>query len=332
MDDVRTLLADHGRLASKRRQPTWVEPMRAILTKERFSDPAWVFEPKLDGERCVAYKKGRDVRLMSRNQKLINGSYPEIVDALARQDHDVIIDSEVVAYDGEVPSFSRLQRRMHVVDPDKARRTGVPVFLHAFDLIYADGYDITRVPLRARKKVLRKLVSFRSPLRFVTHRDTDGEAYYEEMCAKKGWEGLIAKRADSTYQSTRSRDWLKFKCTNEQEMVIGGYTDPQGSRSGFGALLVGYYERGELRYAGKVGTGFGVETLTMLTKELKARERPTPPFADRDLKRRTAHWVEPELVAQIGFAEWTGDGRLRHPRYIGLRRDKPAKKVVRESR
>jgi ATP-dependent DNA ligase len=125
---------------------------------------------------------------------------------------------------------------------------------------------------------------------------------------------------------------LKFKCTNEQEMVIGGYTDPQGSRTGFGALLVGYYEDGELRYAGKVGTGFGGETLSMLTKELKKRERSTPPFADRGIARRDAHWVKPELVAQIGFAEWTGDGRLRHPRYIGLRRDKPPKKVVRESR
>jgi DNA ligase D-like protein (predicted ligase) len=225
-----------------------------------------------------------------------------------------------------------LQRRMHVIDPDKARRTGVAVFLHAFDLIYADGFDVTGMPLRSRKKLLRRLVSFRSPLRFVAHRDTEGEAYYEEMCARKGWEGLIAKRADSEYTSARSRDWLKFKCTNEQEMVIGGYTDPQGSRSGFGALLVGYYEDGELQYAGKVGTGFGVETLKMLTKELKKRERDTPPFADRGIGRRNAHWVEPELVAQIGFAEWTGDGRLRHPRYIGLRRDKPPKKVVRESR
>jgi bifunctional non-homologous end joining protein LigD len=330
MDVVDLLPAPEAPLVRKRKQPAWIEPMRATLTKERFSDPAWIYEPKLDGERCLVFKRGADVRLMSRNQKTINSSYPEIAEALARQPHDLVIDSEVVAFDGEVPSFSMLQRRMHVIDPERARRTGVAVFLHAFDLVYADGYDITRVPLLTRKKVLKKLVSFRSPLRFVAHRKEHGEAYYEEMCSQKGWEGLIAKRAGSEYRPERSRDWLKFKCSNEQEFVIGGYTDPQGSRTGLGALLVGYYDGRDLRYAGKVGTGFDTATLGMLTEELTKRERPTPPFVDPGV--RNAHWVEPELVAQIGFAEWTGDGRLRHPRYLGLRRDKPPRKVVRESR
>ena len=151
------------------------------------------------------------------------------------------------------------------------------------------------------------------------------------MCAQRGQEGVIAKRAASTYQPSRSKDWLKFKCSLEQEFVIGGYTDPQGSRSGFGALLVGYHdEDGGLRYAGKVGTGFDRALLTKLTAELKKRRRDDPPFVDRGVARGAAHWVKPELVAQVGFSEWTGDGRLRHPRFVGLRRDKDPKQVIRE--
>jgi len=167
-------------------------------------------------------------------------------------------------------------------------------------------------------------------LKVSTHRNGEGEAFYDQAC-RRGWEGLIAKRADSTYQGKRSNDWLKFKCVNEQEFVIAGYTDPKGSRTAFGALLLAYHDRGELRYGGKVGTGFGRATLADLLARLRPLERETPPFAQtKGLPRLGVHWVEPRLVAQIGFAEWTADGHVRHPRFLGLRDDKEAVDVVRE--
>jgi bifunctional non-homologous end joining protein LigD len=313
----------------KRAQPRWVAPMKAVLTRDYFSDPRWIFEPKYDGERCLVFKDASMVSLLSRNRKEINVSYPELAEALQEHEGGRILDGEIVAFDGDAPSFARLQRRMHVTDAGKARRTGVTVFLYLFDILYANGYDTVTLPLIARKKVLRRAVSFDGPLRYVQHRREEGEAYLDEMCKKPGWEGLIAKRADSTYKHERSQDWLKFKCVNQQELVIGGYTDPQGSREHLGALLVGYYERGDLRYAGKVGTGFGHDTLKHLARVLKGRERSRSPFADPPSALK-AHWVRPDLVAQIGFTGWTEDGKLRHPRFMGLRRDKSAREVVRE--
>jgi DNA ligase D-like protein (predicted ligase) len=311
-------------------QPGWVDPMLATLTDRRFSDPKWIFETKLDGERCLAFKQGSTVRLLSRNQQLLNNTYPEVVDALERAGaHDVVIDGEIVAFEGNRTSFEKLQGRIGIKDPEAARRSGIPVFYYVFDLVHLDSYDITRVELILRKGLLKKALNFRGPVRFEAHRNTQGEAFYREACAK-GLEGIIAKRRDSEYSpGKRSPDWLKFKCVNEQEFVIGGFTDPAGSRVGFGALLVGYYERGKLRYAGKVGTGFDTETLGNLSRKLAARQTSRPPFAD-EVKEKGAHWVKPELVAQIGFSEWTRDGKLRHPRFLGLRTDKTAIDVVRE--
>lgn len=183
--------------------------------------------------------------------------------------------------------------------------------------------------MRYRKLVLRRLLTFKGRLRFTSHRTGAGEAYWQEECSK-GLEGVIAKRADSTYQHKRSREWLKFKCVNEQEFVIGGYTDPRGARRGFGALLLGYYDDGKLTYAGKVGTGFDEQLLSDLAPRLESRERQRPAFERGEPPRRGVHWVKPDLVAQIGFTEWTRDGQLRHPRFQGLRRDKPAHEVVRE--
>jgi len=328
-DVLNSIPADERHLVRRARMPGWVEPMKATLVHDHFSDPDWLYEPKLDGERCLAFVDGGDVRLMSRNRKRIDHSYPEVVKALRGQ-RTALVDGEVVALTDGIPSFSALQKRMHVLDPSSALLRSVPVLFYVFDVIYLDGYDVTRLPLTTRKKVLSRAFSFRKPLQKVAHRLGEGEAYYEEVCAQRGQEGLIAKRAASTYQSSRSKDWLKFKCSLEQEFVIGGFTDPQGSRTGFGALLVGYYEDGELRYAGKVGTGFGTELLGKLSAELSKRTRPTPPFADRGIARRQAHWVEPDLVGQVAFSEWTNDGRLRHPRFVGLRRDKDARAVVRE--
>jgi DNA ligase D-like protein (predicted ligase) len=303
--------------------------MLATLTYRRFSDPNWLFEPKFDGERCLAFRAGNMVRLFSRNRKLLNGTYPEIADAIgALARNDCVVDGEIVAFDGDVPSFSRLQRRMQLTDPVAARNTGVDVVYYLFDTPYVAGYDITAVALRHRKVVLARTLSFVDPLRYTEHRDTEGEAAYQEACARK-WEGVIAKRAHSPYVQGRSTDWLKFKCENRQEFVIGGFTDPHGLRVGFGALLVGYFENGRLRYAGKVGTGYDTLTLIELGNRLQSLETDRSPFAE-PIREKGAHWVRPELVAEVGFTEWTSDGKLRHPRFLGLRDDKAPVEVVRE--
>jgi bifunctional non-homologous end joining protein LigD len=324
------LSEESRRLLVPERQPDWIPPMLATLTERRFSDPRWIFERKLDGERCLAFRSGSEVRMLSRNREVINASYPEIVEGLRGQAAgDFVVDGEVVAFEGRQTSFARLQRRMHVRDPERARQTGVPVFVYLFDLLHVDGHDCTALKLIDRKALLRRLLTFDDPLRFTIHRRAAGEAFWREACGK-GWEGVIAKRADSAYMPRRSPDWLKFKCVNEQEFVIGGYTDPQGSRKGLGAILVGYFDGDRLRYAGKVGTGFNEETLAGLKAKLTPLERGDPPFVLDTLPRQGVHWVEPKLVCQIGFTEWTGAGRLRHPRFLGLRRDKRPTEVVRE--
>jgi bifunctional non-homologous end joining protein LigD len=313
-----------------KRQPAWVEPELAALTRGRFSDPAWIFERKLDGERCLAFRE-EQTRLMTRNQKDDTETYPEIAAALdAQQARDFIVDGEVVAFEGSQTSFSRLQQRLGVRHPGTDLISKYPVCYYIFDLLWAEGRDLRSEPLRERKQVLRELLTFDDPLRFTEHIDTDGEAYFRDACAQ-GWEGVIAKRAAAPYRAGRGRDWLKFKCENGQEFVIGGYTDPHRSRSGFGALLLGYYDAaGELVYAGKVGTGFDQRTLDSLHKTLASMVRGQPPFAGGDLPRSGVHWVEPRLVGQVGFSEWTRDGQLRHPRFQGLRKDKEPTEVVRE--
>ena len=319
-------------LLRRQRHPDWVDPMLATLTDRRFSDRDWVFERKLDGVRSLAFRDGSRVRLMSRNRKDQAFTYPEVVEALADQPTaDVVVDGEMVAFDGRQTSFARLQGRMQLRDAGRARGTAIPIFYYVFDLLHLDGHDVMRLPLRRRKALLRRALGFGDPLRFLPHRAEHGERYHREAC-QKGWEGVIAKRASARYAHGRSGDWLKLKCVADQELVIGGFTDPKGSRTGFGALLVGHYENGELAYAGKVGTGYNDLLLRDLRREMDRLVRDDPPFRRRtdDLPRRDVHWVEPRLVAQIGFTEWTGDGRLRHPRFQGLRRDKQAKDVVRE--
>lgn len=296
----------------------------------RFSSPDWIYERKLDGERCLAFRDGDRVRLRSRNRKPLGAAYPELVDAVAvHLPSDAVVDGEVVAFEGRRTSFTRLQPRMQASDPDQARRSDVTVFYHLFDLLHLGGHDCTALPLRTRKRLLSETVRFEDPLRLCVHRNEDGEAFYAEACAK-GWEGLIAKRADAAYDGGRSRNWLKLKCTRNQELVIGGFTEPRGSRIGFGALLVGYHDGGNLVYAGKVGTGFDRQTLRRLREQMDRLERDTSPFADGNIPRKDVHWIRPELVAQVAFTEWTADGRLRHPRFEGLRRDKDPAEVVRE--
>jgi bifunctional non-homologous end joining protein LigD len=309
----------------------WIEPELATLTNDRFSDPAWMYERKFDGERCLTYRTGDQVALMTRNQIDVSATYPELRDALlSHRSAGYVVDGEIVAFDGDSTSFALLQQRLGVRDPGPDLLRRVPVVYYLFDVLIAGGRDLRPLPLTERKPALRELAMFDDPIRFTEHRDGNGEPFWDEAC-KKGWEGLIAKRASSPYRAGRTRDWLKFKCVNSQEFVIGGYTDPQGSRIGFGALVVGYYDPvGRLVSAGKVGTGFNSRTLSTLSASLAGLERDRPPFDAGELPRSRVHWVEPRLVAQIGFSEWTAAGQLRHPRYEGLRHDKDPATVVRE--
>jgi bifunctional non-homologous end joining protein LigD len=320
-DPFAALSAAERALLRPARLPDKVDPMKAVLTEERFSDPAWVFERKLDGIRCIAIKGDRDVRLLSRNDLSLNGRFPAVAAALdADPATQLVVDGEIVAFSGGKTTFEYLQQRGE-------RR--VSIFLYAFDLLHLAGHDTTALPQHARRRLLRGAVAFRGPLRLTPSRKRDGERFYAEAC-RNGWEGLIAKRADAPYTHGRARDWLKFKCSAEQELVIGGYTAPRGSRSDLGALLLGHFEDGRLRYAGRVGTGFTAATLRDLAERLAPLRRETSPFAD-DVRVPHSTWVEPKLVAQVGFSEWTRDGRLRHPRFLGLRDDKAAEEVVRES-
>jgi len=323
VSDVFAALSDDERaLLAPAPAPKAADAMKAVLTDARFSDPAWIFERKLDGIRCIAIRSGKRVRLLSRNDLSLNARYPELVTALEAEACDrFAIDGEVVAFDGAQTSFARLAERGH---------HSVPVFLYAFDIVWLDGQDVRELPLRARKRLLRGALAFHDGVRLTPHRNEAGEAMFAEAC-RKGWEGVVAKRADSPYRATRSKDWLKFKCEHGQELVIGGFTAPKGSRTEFGALLLGYHDGGALRYAGKVGTGFDHETLRDLGAKMRALARDAPPFTDAEqIRERGITWVEPELVAQVAFTEWTRAGRLRHPRFLGLRDDKAAGEVVRE--
>lgn len=320
---------DYRKEAKKKQHPDWVAPMLATLTKKRFSDPDWIYERKLDGERCLVFRKGKHVRLMSRNKKQLNDRYPELVDAVSQQEQNFIADGEIVAFDGEVTSFSKLQQRMH--SQAKKPRNQVKVFLYLFDLLYLGGYDITGLPQRERKKLLNRVIDFSDNLLvYCAHINEKGENYYHEAC-RKGWEGVIAKDATAAYVHARSRKWLKFKCSNRQEMVIGGFTEPGGSRKGFGALLIGYFENNRLQYAGKVGTGYTDQVLEDMRTKMDRLETRKNPFEQKDIKEKNVHWIKPQLVGEFKFTEWTDDHRLRHPSFLGLRDDKDPEEVVRET-
>jgi DNA ligase D-like protein (predicted ligase) len=322
--------ADERNKLTSRGQPEWMAPMLATLVDEPFSNDDWLFERKFDGIRGLAWCRDGQPTLLSRNRQRLDDTYPELVDALAAQaTGDIIVDGEIVAFRGNQTSFSRLQQRSGIHDAEAARASGVAVYYYLFDLLYAGGCQLTALPLRTRKRLLKEVVGFTDPLRLTPHRNGAGEAIYREAC-NRGWEGVIAKQAASAYVGKRSRQWLKFKCVCQSEFVIGGYTDPAGARTGFGALLLGYYADGDLRYAGRVGTGFDNHLLDELGGELAAMEQRRPVFADSDIARSGVHWVQPKLVAEVGFTEWTDDNRLRHPRFLGLRDDKPARKVRRE--
>jgi DNA ligase D-like protein (predicted ligase) len=306
--------------------------MLATLTDQLPTGGKWVYEPKLDGVRALIYVSGGSVRMYSRNRKLLNNAYPELVEALSHAVRgNAVLDGEVVAFDEErgITSFARLQQRMQLRDPVRARRSLVEVHLYLFDCMHYEGIDVTPLPLVERKAALKDVVSYDDPIRLTRFRISGAAEMLRKACAK-GEEGIIAKRTDSRYVSARSADWLKIKCVRRQELVIGGYSAPQGSRERLGALLVGHYDGNQLRYAGKVGTGYDRPTLELLHRRLAPLHRASSPFAAGPFPTRDIQWVTPKLVGEIGFSEWTSAGLLRHPRFIGLREDKSARDVRRE--
>ncbi|RJS91999.1 non-homologous end-joining DNA ligase [Salinisphaera sp. Q1T1-3] len=309
--------------------PRTFEPMLATLHHEPFSHDDWIFERKLDGIRLMVFRDGDSVELYTRNGKQRNAHFPELVALFAAQPcQRFVLDGEVVAFEGQTPSFVRLQQRAGIADPQAARASGIAVHFYVFDSPWMADHDLRRVPLRQRKQLIHETLEYTDGLRFTPHRNGDGKALLAEA-RRKGWEGILAKQAQSPYRCGRSKRWLKLKVQTGQELVIGGYTEPQGTREGLGALLVGYYAGDRFCYAGRVGTGFSEAELKRLYSVLAAIERQTSPF-DEPPAGDDIHWVTPERVAAIAFTEWTADGKLRHPAYIGERDDKNAADVARE--
>ena len=269
--------------------PEWLVPMAATLTQDRFAGPEWIFEQKFDGIRLLAYKRGNDVQLFSRNR--LPQHIPAVTTAIASLPNtELILDGELTWGHGGVT-------------------------FHVFDVLWIDGRSLTSLMLEERLTILRNL-PLSKPLERVATLDSDSPW---EQAQAEGWEGVIAKRIDSVYEHRRSKQWLKMKCELKEEFVVGGFTDPQGARVGLGALLVGFYEGDDLHFAGKIGTGFDTKLLLELRAKLDAIEIPKTPFTKAvGLPRLRVHWVEPQLVVQVGFIEWTSNKKLRHPRLLGV--------------
>lgn len=318
--------------------PEFVEPMKAKLAA-RAPSGEWLYEIKFDGWRALALKGGSQARLVSRNEKDFGSKFPEIMESLAQVNaQDAIIDGEIVALDEMGRSSFQL---LQAYDIGQERP---PIFFYAFDLLQLDGRDLKKLPLEERKELLEKLIRDRpGVIRNSAALDNSAEELLEQA-RKLGLEGLIGKKANSLYEvGSRSGSWIKLKLLQEQEFVIGGYTDPEGSRQHFGSLIIGYYKGKDLVFAGKVGTGFNTKLLRSLHSRFKQIAREVCPFVNLPLPRggkwgqgitksemRFCHWVEPTMVCQVKFVEWTRDERLRQPVFLGLREDKEASEVIRE--
>lgn len=314
---------------AKSPMPSSLEPQLATLVGSAPRGPEWIHEVKFDGYRMLAFCGGTAVRLISRNQKDWTTRFRVIADALESWKlHETILDGEIVAVDGQGrTSFQSLQAAL--------KSGGAGLAYYVFDLPYYRGHDLRSCTLRDRREVLARLLKDNPDpaLRFSDAIEGHGRDVQKEAC-RLALEGIISKRIDSLYTAGRGTDWVKSKCTSRQEMVIGGYTDPRRSRTAFGALLLGYFDLGQFRYAGRVGTGFSETLLTDLLKRLKRLEQPKPAFVDppRGAQAAGVHWVRPEAVCEVDFTEWTKDGALRHPAFVELREDKDATQVVREHR
>ena len=314
--------------------PKVTTPMLATLVDEPFDDEDWLFEIKWDGYRalCVIDERAT-LSLTSRNGLDFLKQFPEMQDLQgAFGSVPIIVDGEIVSLDKKGrSSFQRLQGSFNRHRPSARAKNaqGFPLTFVAFDLLYADGRDLRKVPLEERKSVLEQLIKDPKLVLYSKHVAEQGKALFTQAQAAQ-LEGIIGKKRDSTYQERRSRDWVKIKAQLVTECVIGGYTEPRGSRKGFGALLLGLYDGKTLHYAGHAGTGFDTKTLAAMTKQLQALETARSPFAEDVDSNTPAHWVKPQLVAQIRFTEWTRDGVMRHPAFLGLRADKKPAECVRE--
>ncbi len=314
--------------------PEFVPPMKVKLVKTLPKEPGWIFEMKFDGYRAILIKDGGNVTLYSRNQKKL--SFPELAKTVASVPcQSGVFDGEIVALDERGhPSFQLLQAR------ERGESSKAPICLYLFDLLHLDGVDLQNRPLSERKNLLAALISKSDPaLRYSGELPGTPDEILSQIKAL-GIEGVVAKRKDSRYEpGQRSGKWIKVKCINEQEFVIGGYTLPKGSRSHFGSVLVGYYEGGKLRFAGKVGAGFNERMLAAYMRDFKTLRSDACPFVDihtpavlSAAELRNCRWVKPERVCQVGFTEWTRDGKLRQPVFLGIRTDKLPSAVIREDR
>ena len=318
--------------------PSSIHPMLATLVDKAFDNPQWLFEIKWDGYRALAFLEGGKVRLVSRNQNDMTRQYPELRDLSDYvRARSAVLDGEIVALDeAGRPSFSLMQQRTGISGSGrrvKPANTAVPIAYYVFDLLYLDGYDLTRVDLEKRKELLSGIIAGSALVRYSDHHLEQGVALYE-AAKQQGLEGIVAKRRNSCYEQKRSREWLKIKITRRQECVIGGYTDPRGGREHFGSIVLGLYdEKGRLLHVGQAGSGFTEKTHEDMWKRLQKLKADKNPFANKVESTRGTHWVKPELVAEIKFSEWThetdgGGVKMRAPVFQGLRMDKPARECV----
>jgi bifunctional non-homologous end joining protein LigD len=309
-----------GRISLSDKIPLRISPMLATLVDKPFHLPCWIYEEKYDGIRILAYKEGTHVSLITRNNIERTERYPEVAAAVGKlKPRTLLLEGEVVVFDKHNVSH------FHLLQQGKS-----PVKYAVFDCLYRNGKDLRNTPLRQRRETLIELLRGGGTGAIVLSEELAANGLKAfEVAKKRKLEGLVAKNLESKYVEKRSREWLKVKVNRESEFVIGGYTKPSGSRQYLGALLLGVYEGNKLRYAGKVGTGFDTETLRTLSEQLKKLKQQKSPFAD-EVREKNATFVRPKLVAQIAYTEWTKDGRLRHPAFLGLRDDKASHEVRKE--
>ncbi len=316
--------------------PIAIHPMLATSVEKPFDDPEWLFEIKWDGYRAIAFITKGKVRLVSRNQNDLTAQYPELQNLAASiKAETAILDGEIAALDEDGrSSFSLMQQRTGIRERGRrtASRPDIPVLYFVFDLLYLDGYDLRRLPLERRKTILAEITDVSGNVRYSDH-FPQGKALFD-VAKRKGLEGILAKRRDSFYEERRTQAWLKIKITQTLDCVVGGYTDPEGSRAYFGSVVLGLYDKnGELIHVGQAGTGFDQAMLKQIWQQLKTRQTTRSPFPHGVEALREVHWVKPELVAEIKFSEWThasaeGGMKLRAPVFLALRKDKDPKECV----